>query len=308
MNTYLKNQPAVIQFLAFLALAAGFFGLYMGISSLLFKNINAVLLNKNAVVSSALIWEFKWAQLTASVISFILPALLFGYYSSPEPLSYVGIRKKIYPVLLAASIVLLLCITPFIGWLGEVNAKATFGSMQKSMLQMEAEYNRVLQVFLQMKTGGELIMNLLIMALLPAVGEELFFRGSLQKVLLRLIGRPWIAIVVSAVVFALLHGTFFKILPIFALGLLLGTVYHITQNIWYTFAIHFINNALAVLSVYYADKSEFLKKLAGDDISVSIYGAAVSLVIGAGLLYFIKRKSDEQFPAAMANEDDIVTL
>jgi hypothetical protein len=139
---------------------------------------------------------------------------------------------------------------------------------------------------------------------LCTIGEELFFRGSLQKALLRLSHKPWLAIVVSSAVFALLHGTFFKILPIFTLGLILGIVYFVTRNLWYTILIHFLNNAFAVLSVYYANRSETLKKLAGDDFSVPFYGAIISLVIGIGIIYFIKRKSDEVLPAIITNDDN----
>ncbi|MEJ7685184.1 MAG: CPBP family intramembrane glutamic endopeptidase [Segetibacter sp.] len=217
---------------------------------------------------------------------------------------YIGVQKIIAPALVIASVALLFCIQPFIGWLGEINAHTKFGSLQKSFEEMEAMYNRALKVFLQMKTFGDLLINLLIMALLPAIGEELFFRGSLQKVLLRISRKPWLAIVISSAVFALLHGTFFKLLPIFTLGLLLGTVYHVTRNLWYTITIHFLNNAFAVLSVYYADRSQILKRLASDDIAVPFYSALLSLFIGIGIIYFIKRKSDQVLPEIITNEDN----
>lgn len=304
MNTYLKYQPPVIQFLAFLGLASGFFLFDFAVSSFFFNDINGALLNKNAAISAGLISRFKWAQLAGSVISFILPAFLFGYYSSPKSLLYVGVQKTIDPLLYILAIALLFCIQPFIGWLGEINARVNFGSMQKTIEDMEAIYNRALQVFLQMKTFGDLLINIFIMALLPAVGEELFFRGALQKSLLRLSNKPWLAIFISSAVFALLHGTFFKILPIFTLGLLLGTVYYVTRNLWYTITIHFLNNAFAVLSVYYANQSVFLKRLAGDDISVPLYAAFISLIVVILIVYFIKRRSDEVFPAVITNEDN----
>ena len=304
MNTYLKYQPPAIQFLAFLALAMGFFLLDYGISSFFFNDIGSVMLEKNATVSHALINKFKLAQLTGSIISFILPALFFGYYSSPKALPYVGIQKIIAPSVFIASIVLLFCIQPFIGWLGEINAHTKFGSWQKSFEDLEALYNRALKVFLQMNTFSDLLINLFIMALLPAIAEELFFRGALQKTLLRLTRIPWLAITISSAVFALLHGTFFKILPIFTLGLLLGTVYHFTRNLWYTITIHFLNNAFAVLSVYYADNSQILKRLSADDVSVPLYGALISLITALGILYFIKKKSDKVFPEAVTNDDN----
>ena len=142
------------------------------------------------------------------------------------------------------------------------------------------------------------------MALLPAIAEEMFFRGALQKALQRLTNTPWISILISSIVFGLLHGTFFKLLPIFTLGLLLGTIYYLTRNLWYTIAIHFLNNAFAVLSVYYADRSHILKKLASDDINVPLYAAIVSLAITIFIIYTIKRKSDEVSPLTITNDDN----
>lgn len=304
MNTYLKYQPPAIQFLAFLALTFGFFLLNVAVSSYFFNDIGAVLVDKSAVVHQSLINKFKWSQLAGSVISFILPALLFGYYSSPKALPYVGIQKFIAPVLVIACIALLFCIQPLVGWLGEINAHIKFGSLQKYLESAEAIYNRALQVFLQMKTFGDLLVNLFIMALLPAIAEELFFRGALQKTLLRLSGKPWLAILISSLIFGLLHGTFFKLLPIFTLGLLLGTVYYVTRNLWYTITIHFLNNAFAVLSVYYAGQNNFFKKLANDDISVPLYAAIISLIVAGAIVYFIKKKSDKVFPAFINNDDN----
>jgi membrane protease YdiL (CAAX protease family) len=142
------------------------------------------------------------------------------------------------------------------------------------------------------------------MALLPAIGEELFFRGGLQKILLRWNKRPWLSILISSLVFALLHGTFFKIVPIFVLGLMLGTVYHVTRNIWYTIIIHFLNNALAVSAVYFADRSDVLKKLSSDDFTLPILLSLLSLVVTLGIIYLMKKKSDEVLPAFATNDDN----
>jgi hypothetical protein len=74
--------------------------------------------------------------------------------------------------------------------------------------------------------------------------------------------------------------------------------------LWYNIIVHFLNNALAVLSVYYADKNDFLKKISADNYSVPAYSALVSLVIGIGIIFLMKRKSDEVFPKALTNEDN----
>ena len=304
MNTYLKYQPPGVQLVAFLGLAMGFMVVSGLITYFFFSDLTAVLLDKNAVIQPALVVQFKVAQLLSAILSFLVPALLFGYFSSPRSMPYVGLQKSISPELIAASILFLVAVQPFVGWIGELNSMINFGSLQKAMQEAEAGYTRALQAFLRMDDAGDLIINLLIMALLPAIAEELFFRGALQKVMHRLMKMPVFAILFSSAVFAVLHGTIFKFLPIFALGLMLGTIYHVTRNIWYTIIIHFLNNALAVLAVYFSNKSEMIKKLANDDISIAWYIAAISLVATAAIIYFMRKKSDEVLPAHVTDEDN----
>lgn len=304
MNTYLKYQSPAIQFFSFLGLAAGFFILNIIISNYFFSDLSAVLFNKNAPINPQMINQFKWAQFVSATVSFILPAVFFGYFSSPKALPYVGIQKHISAIIVVLCVVLLVFIQPFVGWIGNINSKMNFGAMQKTLQDAEAVYSRALEVFLRMKTPADLLINLFIMALLPAIGEELFFRGALQKVLLRLCKIPWLAILVSSGIFALLHGTFFKIIPIFALGILLGTVYHFTRNLWYTITIHFLNNALAVTAVYFSNRSVTISKFANDNITVPFYTAILSLLLVIAIMYFIKKKSDEVQPEVVTNEDN----
>ena len=307
MNTYLKDQTPGKQFLAFLGLAAGFFLINIIFSSYFFADLTTALQNKTANISTETVTRFKWAQLFSSTIIFIIPALLFGYFSSPKPLRYIGVQNKASLILIMLAIILLFGVQPFVSWLGSLNAKINFGSMQKQLEEVEELYNRAMQAFLRMQSPADLIINLLIMALLPAIGEELFFRGSLQNVLLRMSNRPLVAIILSSVVFALLHGTFFKIIPIFVLGLMLGTVYYVTRNLWYNILIHFCNNGFAVLSVYYGSKSPFLQKLNDDKLVIPLYAAMFSLVVVVAVIYIMKRKSDDVLPAYAINNDHETT-
>jgi uncharacterized protein len=304
MNTYLKYQPAGVQFVAFLGFAAGFFVLNGILLTTLFSDIALAVADKQVPISPELVVKFKWAQLLGAILTFIAPALLFGYYSSPKALPYVGLQRRLSPLLVLASILLLLTVQPFVGWLGDLNSKISFGSFQKTMEEAEANYTRMLQSFLQMKNLGAMLINLVIMALLPAIGEELFFRGAFQKALLRLSHQPWLAILVSAIVFTVLHGTIFKFIPIFTLGIILGTIYHVTRNLWYTIIIHFLNNALAVLAVYFSTRVPFLQKLANDDLRISWYMAIGSLLIAVAIILFMQKKSDELLPAHVTDDDN----
>lgn len=172
MNTYLKYQPPGIQFAAFIGLASGFFILNYVITSLFFSEISGVLLDKNVVITPEIIARFKWAQFAGAVVSFILPSLLFGYFSAPQPLKYVGFQNHFSAIITAMAVVLLLAVQPFVGWLGHLNEKIHFGSMHQALKDAEALYTRAIETFLHMNSPGDFIINLFIMALLPPVKSQ----------------------------------------------------------------------------------------------------------------------------------------
>lgn len=114
----------------------------------------------------------------------------------------------------------------------------------------EAQAAEALKGLLQMDNLAELLANLFLIALLPAVGEELVFRGVVQQQLMRRIANPWVAILVSAVVFSAAHFQFEGFLPRVLLGFLLGWLYWRTHNFWVPVACHFFNNGIQVVGQY----------------------------------------------------------
>lgn len=111
-----------------------------------------------------------------------------------------------------------------------------------------------LKALLQMDNGFELLANIILIALLPALGEELVFRGVIQQQLLRRIANPWVAILVSAAVFSAAHFQFEGFLPRMLLGFLLGWLYWQTRNFWVSVAGHFFNNGIQVVGQYLYNK------------------------------------------------------
>ncbi|MFN0215017.1 MAG: lysostaphin resistance A-like protein [Saprospiraceae bacterium] len=105
-----------------------------------------------------------------------------------------------------------------------------------------------------MDNWAELLANILIIALLPALGEELVFRGVVQQQIMRRIANPWIAILISSVVFSAAHFQFDGFIPRMLLGFLLGWLYWKTRNFWVPVAGHFFNNGLLVVGQYLYSK------------------------------------------------------
>ena len=115
------------------------------------------------------------------------------------------------------------------------------------------------------------LLNLLILAVLPGILEELIYRGCIIQML-----RPygvWFSVIVSAVTFGLMHRNIRQIPFAIIVGLALGALYVITNNIWMPIIVHFLNNAISVTMEYLAYS---LPKS-----SVSFFNAAIIFTLAA---------------------------
>lgn len=126
------------------------------------------------------------------------------------------------------------------------------------MRDMEDSTGGLLRALLVMDSPWEFLFSLFVMGLLPAVGEELVFRGFLQRQLGRTRLGEHAAMWVSALIFSAIHFQFEGFLPRVLLGALLGYLYFWSRNLWVPIAAHFANNAIQVTAAYVA-QDLFLK-------------------------------------------------
>jgi hypothetical protein len=96
----------------------------------------------------------------------------------------------------------------------------------------------------------DLLFSLLVMALAPAIFEEVFFRGGLQQMMTKVTGKAILSIIVTSLIFSAIHFSFYGFLSRFALGIVLGFLFFESKNIWVPILAHFLNNAIAVIQIY----------------------------------------------------------
>lgn len=159
----------------------------------------------------------------------------------------------------------------------------------EALRQAEEQANEMLKALLHMDDGWELLANLGLIALLPAVGEELVFRGVVQQQIERLVRSPWLAIVLAGTVFSVAHFQFEGFLPRLLLGILLGWLYWRFQNFWVPVAAHFANNAVQVVAQYLYHEEVSSLNLE-DDITVPLSLAALSAVLTLGLAWWLPQR------------------
>ncbi len=159
-----------------------------------------------------------------------------------------------------------------------------------------AANQKLLENFLVMNNVNQLIANLFLMALAPALFEEIFFRGTVQRLLIHLFGNAHIGIAVCSFAFAAIHMNVMQFIPMFFLALVLGYVCHYTKSIWPSIILHFLNNAFAVLVNYYSTRMPMAKAMAEDNYTPSIAIIVVSILIIAGFFFWITKDNNHQSP------------
>jgi membrane protease YdiL (CAAX protease family) len=125
---------------------------------------------------------------------------------------------------------------------------------------MEMDTEGIIKTFLTMETAGELAFSFFVMAIIPAIGEELLFRGIIQQTLGRYFKNEHVAVWVAAFIFSFFHFQFAGFLPRMLLGGLLGYLFVWTKNLWVPIFGHLVFNGMQVIAIYYKD---FLEESAG---------------------------------------------
>lgn len=155
--------------------------------------------------------------------------------------------------------------------------------------QAERETEKLLFCILQMEHPSELLANLFVIALLPAFGEEVLFRGFIQKRLTQHLP-AWAAITLTAFLFSAVHFQFEGFLARFLLGGILGFVFYQTQNLWVPIATHLFFNGLQVVVYYFFGEQAIHQEV--PNIQVMLLPGLISLLLLILFGYFWKKKTN----------------
>ncbi|HTN37716.1 MAG TPA: CPBP family intramembrane glutamic endopeptidase [Arachidicoccus sp.] len=201
--------------------------------------------------NTAFIGLLGWMQALGTFCLFALPALLFNLFLHPRK-DYFYARKRRPASLWLLAILLAICALTATDLFAHLNEWIPISANMRAHFQrMEANYDQQMLHLLQLKDFSQYLISLLLIALLPALFEELLFRGTLQQILLKWFGHPFWAILVTSIVFSAIHMSYFGFLPRLFLGILMGYVFYFGKSIWLNIIIHFMNNGLVITLLYY---------------------------------------------------------
>jgi len=207
-----------------------------------------------ALATESDIHLMKYFQFVSQLAFFILPALVFAFLIQKKIGSFFRLNSLPNILILGLGIVILLLSNPFSEWLiyqnNIINLPKSLASIEQWMRDSEENAAFATNIFLDMKDWKDFAINILIIGVFAAIGEELLFRGSLQPILIRVFKNPHIAIWVTAFIFSAIHLQFYGFFARMFLGGLLGYFFYYSNNLWVPILAHFFNNSMAVTYVY----------------------------------------------------------
>ena len=237
----------------------------------------------------------------SQIIMFMAPAVLFALLFYGRPADYLRISRKelqsrTWVQALCAMGVLMLCV-PFVDLLTQWNdtwhLPSQLAAAEAAIRQTGEISKQLVETFLSQTSLLSLALNLIVIAAVPACCEELFFRGCMQQVIGRWMRNPHWAILLTALLFSLMHGEFFALMPRFLMGIVLGYLFYCSGSLVVSMAAHFANNAATVV-LYYLYHTGHLAW--SPDALPSLPLWAIMLTLAASAILFImtipKRKNE----------------
>lgn len=199
------------------------------------------------------IGSLKLMQLIQSIGVFVLPPFVLAYLCSNNTTEFLHFDRQINLLVILFVVLFMILIVPFINLLGDLNQRLVLpkalAGLESMMKAYESQATQLTEKLLNVHNLPALFFNIFLIAVIPALGEELFFRGAIQGVLQQKINAK-AAIWITAIVFSAIHFQFYGFVPRMLLGAFLGYLLVWSGNLWLSIAAHFTNNVLAIIFYY----------------------------------------------------------
>lgn len=249
----LKN----ISYPAQLGILLGFIGAGLIIGGILSVVFWMMMTNRPvfSMVQDMLKPQYYYAIMTIQAVStffmFFLPVYFLALISYRKPMKFIGFNTNInYKQVLIVFAILVLTF-PLSGALSELNNIAPipkdwavkFKAMEDAREVQEA-------ALININSFSKYLVSLVVIGLLPGIFEEVCFRAGLQNIFTRWFKGPWVAIILTSIIFSVIHISYYGFLVRFGLGVILGLLFYYSGNIWLSILFHFLYNGLQVTALY----------------------------------------------------------
>ncbi len=231
------------------------------------------------------------ANTIGQVLGLAIPALLFSRLHSSRWASFLRFRRVDWE-LVVLSVVGLVALIPLVQWLAAVNELVPLPDWLREFEQSQTELiERMLK-----QDGGSILFNLIVLALTPAICEELLFRGYVQRQSERSLGIVG-GILFSGIVFGLYHLRLTQVVPLSVLGIYLAYVMWRTGSVWPAVVAHFTNNAFSVFLAAYTSRLPEAEAEVLDQLDLPWYFIVTGVVLFVAIIIGMNRIAREHLAA-----------
>ncbi|MDZ4072848.1 MAG: type II CAAX endopeptidase family protein [Sediminibacterium sp.] len=229
----------------------------------------------------------------ATLVAFLIPAIVFAKVLSKQPFSWLGFNKRMNGKQILIVVLITFAGMILSGSLGMLNQKIPLSeNLLKQAQQLENAYKNAMMNMAHMTSLTDYLLAMLVMALAPAVFEEVLFRGAFQKVFVGWTKNAWAGIIITSILFSAIHFSFFGFLPRIALGLILGLIFYYTNNLWLSILLHFLNNGFVVTQLYILSaQGKAIDKVM--DETMPIWWGSIALILLVVLFRLLLAESNQ---------------
>lgn len=272
------------------------FGLLAGLAAYgpsMFKEFSSILSGEDLSNINFL----KFFQILSTIGVFIIPSYIllriernrtfYFNHSLPNPKSLFLLA---FLVLLASMP--LLELSALINL--EMQLPTYLSGLEEWMKVKELEAEKITHLLINTTTYSGLLINLIMIAVFPAIGEELLFRGIIQNIFTRWIKSPHFAIWITAILFSAIHMQFYGFLPRMLIGALFGYLYYWGKSIWLPILAHFINNAFVTITVFFQLRQGLSMEEIDNTQASSWYIYIISFIGTAIIIYYFWKISNRE--------------
>ncbi len=272
-----------------------FSGLSIVLSVLIYPvKLNVLLDPLNNIKEPGVLDSLNLMQTISGIGIFIIPAFVLAYLMSDNIFAFLKLNHRAALISFLLVAVMMLSMLPFINWLVEMNSRMVLPpfmhGIEEWMRKSEDDNAELTKYFLDMHSMKSMLFNVLMIALIPAIGEELLFRGILQRLFIEWTKNKHIGIWVTAALFSAIHLQFYGFVPRMLLGILFGYLVVWSGSLWLPILGHFMNNASAVVFTYLFQNE--ISKIDPDKIGTTHtqwITTLISFVMMVGIMLFIRK-------------------
>lgn len=230
--------------------------------------------------SNNLIVHLYVNTITQSIFAIAIPAYLIVAWTNSRPRKYfeLGVGKRVGTNIIFTVIIFVFSYL-FASFLANLNKGMALPEWMKGieevMRSMEDAALETTNLLLSGKSIGSLILNILVIAGLAAVAEELFFRGAMQQFIKEKFKNGHLTVWLTALIFSIVHFQFYGFLPRLFLGAILGYLFLYTKNLWMPIILHFLNNATVIVVNFFWSDTVWYKQI--EEVSITPFYIIIAL-------------------------------